>query len=120
MAVNPPVHQIIHSDLTTQKGKKQLADLLNQIYVTLGSGEDIVGNSESLSSTISSRLNARINDVEDKLDIARAELNTIRSLLRGSISELQEQECEMRGIKTQFSGRLNEALDKIEELEGLL
>lgn len=120
MSINPPIAQLARVDLNTAQGKKFLIDVLNQIFVTLGSGEDIVGNSESLSSTISSRLNARINDVEDKLDTVRAELNTVRSLLRGSISELQEQGCELRGIKSQTNGRLNAALDKIEEIEGLL
>lgn len=120
MSVNPPIAQLQRVDLTTDRGKKFLIDILNQIYVELGSGEPLVSNTEALSSTISSRLNARINDISDKQDVIRAELNTVRSLLRGTVSELQEQQCEVQGIKVKVASQLYSIADKIEELEGLL
>ncbi len=113
--VNPPIAALASLNLP-----RPLLDVLNQLWLRSGGGEDTVSVTDSNSTTIASRLTAQINNTLDEVDSLRAELNVVRSLLRQSVSENENTINELESRTKRLTAALNAAQDRIDELEGMI
>lgn len=117
---NPPIAQLARVDINSIQGKKFLIDLLNQLWLRTGGPVDTVSDTDSNASTVSSRLVSRINDVVYEVEQLRAELNSVRSLLRSSVSDNEQNIDDLLAKCNRTQASMVELIEKIEDLEALV
>ena len=91
--VDPFVHRIPSSFLRDPEARayfEYLNQVIHDLWVRSGGGDDSLLEVESEASTTRSKVVALVADLGAQLDDLRSELSTVRSLMNAAIAELKD------------------------------
>ena len=114
--VNPPTHQIINADLTSREGKKQLADLVNQLYVRTGGSTDLIQDLEvsQTGEDGGNRTYRRFRDEIDDLYSHIVQLKKQNRALEQALFEVCDRLDQTKRINRSTEQKVNEIIERVD------